>query len=185
MTLHLKNILRPAFATSLLLLIPAAAMQFTAEVDWSASDFIIMGALLFCTGLALEVAISRSGNTAYRIAFGLAIALTLFLIWANLAVGFVGSGPNLPNLLLGLVPIVGLIGAILARLQPQGMARTMYAMAIAVALAPLIGLVVNRPQFDEGVVMVLGFTAAFSLLYVVSGVMFRKAAAEAKASQAA
>lgn len=185
MTLRAKNFLRPALGATLLLLIPAAAMQFTAEVDWSLSDFVIMGALLFCTGLAFEVAMSRSGNTAYRIGFGLAIALTLFLIWVNLAVGFVGSGPNLPNVLLGLVPFVGLIGAIIARLQPQGMARTMYAMAVAVALAPLIGLVVNRPHFDEGVVMVLGFTAAFSLLYVVSGVLFRNAAAGANRSQPA
>lgn len=184
MTLRAKNFLRPAFAASLLLLIPAAAMQFTTEVNWTLSDFVIMGALLFLTGLAFEVALSRSGNTAYKIGAGLAIGLTLFLIWANLAVGFVGSGPNLPNILLGLAPFVGIIGAIIARLRPHGMARTMYAMAGAVAAAPLIGLVVNRPPFDEGVVAVLGITAFFSLTYVVAGVLFRNAAADEKGAVA-
>ncbi|MDB5696794.1 MAG: hypothetical protein JWN21_2337, partial [Sphingomonas bacterium] len=29
-----------------LLLIPAIAMQFTAEVNWTASDFVVMGVLL-------------------------------------------------------------------------------------------------------------------------------------------
>jgi hypothetical protein len=180
MTLRAKNFLRPALAAFIILLIPATAMQFTAEVNWSFSDFVIMGALIFCTGLAFEVVMTRRGNTAYRIAFGIAILLTLFLIWANLAVGFVGSGPNLPNILLGLAPFVVLIGSIAARLRPQGMARTMYAMAIAVASAPLIGLIVNRPRFDEGVLMVLGITAFFSLLYVVSAVLFRNSAADEK-----
>lgn len=180
MTLLTKNFLRPAIATALILLIPLVAMQFTAEVNWSLSDFVVMGALIFCTGLAFEVVMSRGGNIAYRIAFGLAIPLTLFLIWANLAVGLVGSGANLPNLLFGLVPFVGVIGAIIARLRPHGMARTMYAMATAIALVPLIGLAVNKPELDMGVVEALGITAAFALLFVASGLLFRHAAMYSK-----
>ena len=34
-----------AFA-AVLLLLPAIAMQFTSEIDWSPSDFIVMGALI-------------------------------------------------------------------------------------------------------------------------------------------
>ncbi len=176
MTLSAKNILRPALAATLILLIPAVAMQFTAEVDWSLGDFLVMGALIFSVGLAFEFVMRKGGNTFYRVAFGIAALMTFGLIWVNLAVGFVGSGPNLPNVLLGLVPFVGVIGAIITRLRPQGMARTMYAMAIAVMLAPLIGVVVNRPKLDEGVAAVLGMTAFISLVFVVSGLLFRNAA---------
>lgn len=185
MTLRLKNILRPLFVAMLILLIPAVAMQFTGEVDWSLSDFVIMGAIIFLVGLGFEAAFRKSGNIAYRIAFGIGLAATFMIIWANLAVGFVGSGPNLPNILLGLVPFVGIIGGIIARAQPQGMARTMFAMAAAVALAPLIGLVVNRPRIDEGVFAVLGITAFFSLLFVVSGFLFRNAAQDVATKQMA
>lgn len=185
MTLRLKNILRPLFVAMLILLIPALAMQFTGEVDWSASDFIIMGAIIFLVGLGFEAAFRTSGNVTYRIAFGIGLTATFLIVWANLAVGFVGSGPNLPNVLLGLVPFVGIIGGIVTRLKPAGMARTMYAMAAAVALAPLIGLVVNKPTIDEGVFAVLGITAFFALLFVVSGLLFRNAAQDVRAKQLA
>lgn len=176
MTLRAKNILRPLIVAILLLLIPAVAMQFSADVDWSLADFVIMGAIIFLVGLGFEAAFRKSGNTTYRIAFGIALATTFLIIWANLAVGFVSNGPNLPNILLGLVPFIGIIGAIITRAQPQGMARTMYAMAAAVMLAPIIGLVVNRPTLDKGVVAVLGITAFFTLLFIVSGLLFQQSA---------
>jgi hypothetical protein len=41
-------------AIFILLLIPLVAMQFTNQVDWSTSDFLIMGILLLGTGLIIE-----------------------------------------------------------------------------------------------------------------------------------
>jgi len=185
MTLHAKTFLRPALVAALILTIPATAMQFTAEVDWSLADFVIMGAIIFSVGFAFEALFKRSGNIAYRVAVGVGLLTTFLLIWANLAVGFVGSGPNLPNILLGSVPFVGIVGAIIVRLQPRGMARTMFAMAGAVAAAPIVGLIINRPPVEEGVMMVLGIAAFFSLLFVVSGFLFRNAAIDADKKQAA
>lgn len=40
-----------ALATGLILLVPFLAMQFTDEVAWTLSDFVIAGTLLFGTGL--------------------------------------------------------------------------------------------------------------------------------------
>ena len=41
---------------ALLLLVPFVAMQFTGQVDWSAADFLVFGAMLAITGLAFHIA---------------------------------------------------------------------------------------------------------------------------------
>ena len=53
-----------------LLSLPAIGMQFSSEVHWTLSDFVIAGLLIGGTGLALEVAVMMSGTIAYRIAAG-------------------------------------------------------------------------------------------------------------------
>ncbi|MGC9343478.1 MAG: hypothetical protein ACP5E3_12310 [Bacteroidales bacterium] len=72
---------------ALLLSIPLIAMQFTDEVNWTFSDFIIMGVLLLSTGLMCELVIRKVRKVSRRIAFIAAILAVFFLIWAELAVG--------------------------------------------------------------------------------------------------
>ena len=43
-------------AAGLLLLLPLVAMQFTNEVNWTFSDFLVAGILLFGTGGLIELA---------------------------------------------------------------------------------------------------------------------------------
>lgn len=76
-----------SFITALLLLLPLIAMQFTTEVNWTLSDFVAAGVLLFGTGLLCELAIRKIKNTKYRFATITAILLVLLLVWAELAVG--------------------------------------------------------------------------------------------------
>jgi uncharacterized membrane protein len=57
-----KNIIRIALVTAAILAIPLVAMQFTDEVDWGLSDFIIIGALLLGTGLMYELIVKKIGN---------------------------------------------------------------------------------------------------------------------------
>jgi hypothetical protein len=75
-----------ALATGLLLLIPLIAMQFTEEVNWDGTDFLVMGILLFGMG-SLFVLLSRKAPRSYRLGIGIACAALLFYIWAELAVG--------------------------------------------------------------------------------------------------
>ena len=75
----------------LLLLIPFIAMQFTSEVDWSPFDFLVMGILLLGTGLAFELVLRKVKKTEHRIALSLAVLVIFFLIWAELAVGIIGT----------------------------------------------------------------------------------------------
>lgn len=74
-----------------ILLIPLVAMQFTNEVDWKTRDFIIMGVLLYGTGLACEFVLRKVKSTGYRIVICAIILILLFLTWAELAVGIFGT----------------------------------------------------------------------------------------------
>jgi len=82
-----KNIIRIALGTALILLIPLVAMQFSKEVDWDFADFIIIGTLLFGTGLAYELIASRLRNKNHRIVAGVVLLILLLYVWAELAVG--------------------------------------------------------------------------------------------------
>lgn len=74
-----------------LLLIPLIAMQFTNEVHWKISDFIVAGFLLLSFGLMIEIALMKIKRIRYRIAICLAFLIILLLVWAELAVGIFGS----------------------------------------------------------------------------------------------
>ncbi len=133
-------------AVAFILLLPLVAMQFTDEVVWDLADFIVAGALLVGTGLTFELAARMTGNTAYRAAVGLAVVAALILVWMNLAVGLIGSEDNPANLMYGGVLLVGIIGAIIARFRPHGLARALFATALAQALVPVIALIIWKPQ---------------------------------------
>ncbi|WP_207896002.1 hypothetical protein [Hymenobacter gummosus] len=167
-----KSLTRVSLITALLLSVPLVAMQFTAEVNWSLSDFVLMGALLFSVGMALELVASQRGPVAYRLAAGGAVLTTLLLIWSNLAVGFIGSGPNAANLLCGAVPLVALAGAVLARFQARGMTYAMVAAALVQALVPVAGLLAShlevRPQ--EWVISLV-----FAAFWLASAWLFQRA----------
>ncbi|WP_026710252.1 hypothetical protein [Flavobacterium filum] len=75
----------------IILLIPMIAMQFTDEVKWTISDFIIAGILLLGTGLAIEFVLRTIRSTQIRLLLCGFILFVLFLVWAELAVGIFGS----------------------------------------------------------------------------------------------
>jgi hypothetical protein len=75
---------------------------------------------------------------------------------------------------------VGIIGAFIARLRPQGMARALFATSIAQALVPAIALIIVKPPVHSTeelfeVLKVLTLNAFFVLLFVGSGLLFRRA----------
>ncbi|OHB26307.1 MAG: hypothetical protein A2790_20325 [Phenylobacterium sp. RIFCSPHIGHO2_01_FULL_69_31] len=72
---------------ALLLLAPAVAMPFTAEVNWGPADFALFAAMLVTACAAYEVALRITTARAWRTAIALAIAAAFLLTWAHLAVG--------------------------------------------------------------------------------------------------
>ena len=125
-------------AAVFMLLLPLVAMQFTDEVVWDVADFAIFGALLLGAGVTYELAARMTGNTTYRFAVGLALAAAFILVWVNGAVGIIGSEDNDANLMYGGVLGVGVIGAVIARFRPHGMARALFATALAQASVCLL-----------------------------------------------
>ena len=86
-----KRLLLILTSVPLLLLIPFIAMQFSSEVIWSLTDFIIMGILLLSVGLGIEFILRKIKHSQYRIAFIIGAILLFLLIWAELAVGVFGT----------------------------------------------------------------------------------------------
>ena len=163
-----------ALGTVLLLIVPLVAMQFSDEVDWSIIDFIIAGALLFGTGTLFVLVMRAPENIIYKCAMVLTIGTTFLLIWANLAVGLIGSGPNPGNLMYIGVLAVLIVGIYLSRFKAAGLERAMFATALALALVAVIALLTgmhNHPQ--SSVMEIIGVNLFFITPYVLSGLLFR------------
>jgi len=171
--------LRPAIVTAFLLMIPLVAMRFTQEVNWTSFDFIVAGILLFGSGLTYEL-VSRQGSTfVYRAAVGLAVGTALFLIWANLAVGVIGDEGDPANAMYVGVLAIGMLGAVIARLQAQGMAWVLFAMAAAQILAAVIALIAFFPTVRDEPPGLVGFCMLnlfFAALFSGSALLFQAAA---------
>jgi hypothetical protein len=153
------------------LLLPLVAMQFTSEVNWDFVDFTVFGTMLLVVCGSYELATRLTGNKAYRFAVGIALLGAFFLTWINLAVGIIGNEENPVNLVFFAIPMVGAIGALVARFQPRGMARALVLTAIAQALVAVIAVLAGW-----GHTFVL--TGLFIILWLTSAHLFRKAAQE-------
>jgi hypothetical protein len=153
-----------------LLMLPAVAMQFTTEVDWDARDFIIIAVMLSALCGAIEFGARLSASPWYRAAVAVGAGASFLLVWVNLAVGMVGSEQNAYNLWFASVLGVGLVGALLARFQPRGMAMTLMAMAVVQAV---VGGTAFIAGWDP-----LGSTLStlWAGFWVVSAVLFWQAA---------
>jgi hypothetical protein len=81
-----KRLIGIVLAVGLLLLIPLVA-----RFPWSRFDFIVAGILLLGTGLACEFVLRKVKRTAYRVTICAGILFVLFIIWAELAVGLIGT----------------------------------------------------------------------------------------------
>lgn len=172
-----RSVVRVTLVTALILLLPLVAMQFTSEVAWGPADFLFAGALLGGTGLALDLALTRGGNLAYRAAAGIALAAALLLVWLVGAVGVIGEEGDRADLMYGGVLAVGAIGAVSARFRPLGMSRALLAMALAQALVAVIALIAGKHQPPiSSVFEIVGLNGFFVALFTGSAWLFRHAA---------
>jgi hypothetical protein len=160
---------RPVWgAAAGLLALPAIAMLFTDEVQWDETDFIVFGLMLAIACSAYEVARRMSRNPWYRSGAAIAVLAAFLLVWANLAVGFIGNEDNPLNLMyFGLLGIAAL-GALIARFRASGMFAVMVVVAVAQLVAGIIGFPVDNRSGPP--------TLVWSVMWVTSAVLFRRAA---------
>ena len=167
-----KSILLIAFAVGLFLLLVSVAMRFTDGEGWSPFDYIFAGTFLFGTGLAFELVSRRARTLEYRAALGAALVGAFLLIWINLAVGIIGSEDNPANLMyFGVLALLGL-GTLLALLRPLGMARALFATALAHAIVSVVAVLITPWSLDS--LKTLALNLFFVALWAASAWLFRR-----------
>jgi hypothetical protein len=127
---------------------------------------------------ALKERSTMLNRNAYRLAVGVALAAAFILVWLSLGVGIIGADGDPANMVYFGVLAVGIIGAIIARFQPHGMARALFAMALAQALVAVIALIFGLGLPWSPPVEILALNGFFVALFVGSALLFRYAARE-------
>jgi hypothetical protein len=151
-------------------------MQFTDEVAWDVTDFAVAGALLFGTGFTYQRVAKKIDRVAYRFAIGVALVTALLLVWLNLAVGVIGKEGDPANSMYYGVLAVGIVGSVVARLEPHGMACALLATALAQALVAAIALVGGLGSPSSGPAEILTLNGLFVALFAGSARLFQRAA---------
>jgi hypothetical protein len=159
-----------------LLITPAVAMRFNPEVQWTAFDFLLAGAILIGAGLVCEVVVRASRDWGYRLGVLVTLATSILLFWINGAVGVIGSEDNPQNLWFGLVLATVLFGSILVRFRAAGMSAVLTA---AAAVQFGIGTWAYAADWGAGTekwpVVIFVFTGVFTAAWLVAAVLFRGA----------
>ncbi|MEM1127254.1 MAG: hypothetical protein AAGI71_11435 [Bacteroidota bacterium] len=166
-------------AAGLLLLLPLVAMPFTDEVHWKVGDFALAATFFLTVGLCYELTVRKTGNAAYRAGMGLALVAALLLVWVNGAVGIIGSEDSEANALYFGVLGIGLVGAFLARFQPRGMARALWAAALAQAAVTAGAVLAGLGAPESGPVELITLSGFFVVLFAGSAALFERAATQA------
>jgi hypothetical protein len=165
----------PAAVTAIFLLAASLGNHFVEGWNWEPLGFVRIGTIIFGFGLAYELVTRKMDTMAYRIAVGVALVTALALLWGN----FVQMADVNPAAMIYFgVPLVGIIGAAIARFKPEGMTRALFATAFAQALVLTIALIRNPQVTSWAPAVTRGFVAnaLFVLLFVGSALLFRTAA---------
>jgi hypothetical protein len=120
----------------------------------------------------------KNQNLVYRLAFSLAVAASLILIWLSLGVGIIGADGDPANLMYFAVIAVGVAGAFIARFQAQGMYRVLIAMALIQAVIAIIALAARLGHPWSGPLELSLLNGFFVTLFAGSAWLFRRAAQE-------
>lgn len=133
--------------------------------------------------LAPSVVVERSRDKEmamrdhkYRFAAAVALAAAFILAWLSLGVGVIGRDGDPANLMYFGVIAVGIIGAVIARFRPHGMARALLATALAQALVAVIALIFGLGLPWSPPVEILALNGFFVALFLGSAWLFRNAA---------
>ena len=120
--------------------------------------------------MAIALIARRMGVWSYKAGVAVALLAGFALGWSTMVQ--VADSDHPERLWYHSVLVVGLIGALLARLKAPGLAWTMFAMAAVLALISVI-LPSGAPP-DIALRMAIGH-AVYVVLFTASGLLFRRA----------
>ncbi len=115
-----------------------------------------------------------TAKTSYRLAIGVALATVLFLIFGIGALGIIGEGGR-PDRVYAAVLAVLVIGTVVARLRPGGMALTLVATALTQVVVTVLAIAIEDLE-GASVVDILGINAMYAALFGLSAWLFQRAA---------
>ncbi|MBI3476054.1 MAG: hypothetical protein HY010_09995 [Acidobacteria bacterium] len=165
-----KTILRVALGALAALMVPLVASRLVQGWNWSAGSFVFVYVLFFATGMVYALIARKMGVWSYKAGVGLALVTGFALGWSTMVQ--VADSEHPENLAYQIVLVVGIIGALLARLKARGLGRTLFAMAATLALITVL-LPSGAPP-DRARDMVIGHFV-FVALFTASGLLFRHA----------
>jgi len=120
--------------------------------------------------------LTYSNKTAYRLAIAGSLLSVIFLVWLSLGVGIIGADGDPANLMYFVVVAIGVIGAIITRLNSSGMARVLLVMAYVQALIAAIAMIAKLGLPYSGPLEILLLNGLFVVAFVVSAWLFRRVA---------
>lgn len=112
----------------------------------------------------------------YRLAATVATAASLVLVWLSLGVGIIGSDGDPANRMYLAILAVGIIGALIVRLRPRGMADVLVAMALAQAVIAAIAIVGGLGRPWSGPLELLLLNGFFVTVFAGCAWLFGRAA---------
>ncbi len=115
-------------------------------------------------------------TSTHKFAWVVAIAAVLLLVWLSLGVGIIGRDGDPANRMYFGVLAVGIVGALIARFRPQGMARALIATALAQAAVAVIALAGGLGRPWSGPLELSLLNGFFVGLFVGSAWLFNRAA---------
>ena len=163
-----------------LVILPAIAMQFTGEVQWTVADFVFAAMMFGLVGLGIELTVRATRNSSYRAGAAVALLSGFLVIWINGAVGIIGDEDHPANLMFFGVIAIAIVGAFMARFKSSAMGRVMTAAGSTQFAVPLIAIAIWGPPFTVDLVRTLMFNAVLAGLWLLSAWLFRRAAESAE-----
>ena len=151
-------------------MVPLVASQLIDDWNWPVRALVLAYVLFFATGMAYAVIARRMGAWSYKAGVGVALVAGFALGWSNMVQMADSENPTL--MWYFSVLVLGLLGAALARLKAQGLALTLFAMAVTLALISVTLPSGAPPDFARR--MAIGHVVGV-VLFTASGLLFRRA----------
>jgi hypothetical protein len=146
-------------------------------MNWTLEDYIVVGVLAIIAALVLTLATRKSLSLSYRAGAVIAVFSAMAVFVSAGAVGIIGGEDNVANLLYLGALALGIVGAIVARLQARGLALSMTLVGVAHVLigagALLLDIGRDGNAYPYDVIIA---TAVFGGAFFVSAWLFNRAA---------
>ncbi len=117
-------------------------------------------------------------TTSYRLGWAVALGTAAVLLFGIVALGVIGSGGRSDLMYLGVLGIA-VVGTVIARLRPRGMALALGATALATVAVAAIALAAGM-QHDEGASTgeILRLNAMFAAGFGLAAWLFQRSAGQ-------